>query len=398
MSGTLGGIYNSVTWAITEHSQALANLQEQASTGRRVNRVSDAPADSHRIMELKSQHRQKESYISGINDIYNFLDISSSVLENMSTKATNAREILTSVLSAIHTSNPETRNNAADGIDMILEDMVTMANWSHRDQYIFGGANSTQPPYQVIREDGKIAHVVYQGSNEQRMVEVNEGMELAMNTVGEDIFKMNNRGQTHFYGSTGAAAGTGTSTIEGNVWLDVETIAGGYRLSIDGGQSWTNVAVPPGDTNTAVTSSETGKVLYVDTTGITSAGTNAAKVDGTYDIFSQMIEIRDLLKNTKNLNNTDLQALTESAIKDFESLHETLTNGFTLLGTKLGSLDSIKESLENAKFDAEEGINSLEEADIAQISTDLARRETLYEMSLMVAAKLFKLSILNYIS
>ncbi len=49
MSGSLGNIYNNVSFALGLHTDALARLQEQASTGSRINRVSDGPSAAYRI-------------------------------------------------------------------------------------------------------------------------------------------------------------------------------------------------------------------------------------------------------------------------------------------------------------------------------------------------------------
>ncbi len=396
MSGTLGGVYNSVTWAISEHSKALANLQEQASTGKRINRVSDSPAESHRIIGLKTEFRQKQGYASAVHNVYDFVNTASMTLGHISDKMTKQREQLTSALSAVHEADLETRKNFAEGVDFLLEDMVMLANTLYKGQYIFGGSDSSNQPYRVTREDGQIVGVEYRGSDEERMVEIGEGMEIGLNMVGEDIFSLDSPGQVDFHGNTGAAAGTGTPSIKGNAWLDIEAEAGGYKLSIDGGKSWVSVAVPPGEENTVVTNADTGKVLFVDTRNITQEGSEAVKVRGTYNLFNQLIEIRDLFVNKRNLPEEDRKLLAETAINDFMTLHVNITKGFTLLGTKMNSLDNIKESMEDASFNLEEGIINLEQADIAQISTDLARRETLYEMSLIVASKLFRLSILNY--
>jgi len=50
------------------------------------------------------------------------------------------------------------------------------------------------------------------------------------------------------------------------------------------------------------------------------------------------------------------------------------------------------------QFDTEDEANGLQEADIAQISIDLSRRQILYQMSLSVAGNLMSMSLLDYIS
>ena len=57
MSGTLNNIYNSVSYALYQQAKALAGLQEQVSTGSRINRVSDDPSATYQVLGLNTQDR-----------------------------------------------------------------------------------------------------------------------------------------------------------------------------------------------------------------------------------------------------------------------------------------------------------------------------------------------------
>lgn len=397
MSNSLGAVYLNVTWALSKHTEALSQLQEKGSTGKQVNRPSDDPAISYRLLEMKSQEKRVDTYKEHIEDTYSFLEMSSSILQNLSEQITDARTMLTSVNSAIHSSDGQAKRSAAEGIDLILEQLLAFANTEHRGQFLFGGANSVDLPYVATREDGRIVRVRYEGSMQERKVQVHDGMVTAMNLVGPDLFNMNTRQDPEFFGTTGAAPGTGTSSVTNTKWLQVRQAGANYELSIDDGLTWTTVAVPPGNANTQVTDSVSGEVLYVDTTGITQEGVEPVRVAGTYDVFNLLVEIRDYLLNTENLDDVSLEHLTQEAIIEFENMHEKIAGNFHTVGGKLGILNALEESLEDHKYDVKEEINRLENADIAQLATDIARRETLYEMSLMMAGRLFSLNIFNYV-
>lgn len=199
-------------------------------------------------------------------------------------------------------------------------------------------------------------------------------------------------------GDTGAEAGTGTSSINGYVWLEItEPVAGTYRLSIDGGSSYVDVAVPPGSDNTTVTSDDTGEVLYVNTTGITNTGVELVNGAGTHDIFNSLITIRDILKNERGFSDTKVIELINNSANSLEEISNLLTQSFVTIGSKIGFLDDLKESVRNIKYNNEDEIARLQEADIAQIAIDISRREVLYQMSLAVAGKLMSMSLLDFI-
>jgi flagellin-like hook-associated protein FlgL len=74
-----------------------------------------------------------------------------------------------------------------------------------------------------------------------------------------------------------------------------------------------------------------------------------------------------------------------------------LVEKLTSIGTQIGFIDNLKDSLENIKYNTEDQATLLQEADIAQLAIDISRREVLYQMSLSVAGKLMSMSLLDFI-
>ncbi len=394
MSGILNSIYNNVSFALARHSDALTRLQEQVSTGSRINRPSDDPSAAYHILTLNTEQSSLENYIQKLSDTMSTLEVSSSVLQQMSSVISQARVSVTQIASGVY--DEDGRQRAAEAIDDVLEQLVQLANTKHNGCYLFGGANTSQAPYVVERTDGEITSVSYQGSLDQRNVDVAPGVTSAAYYVGEDLFRSSQRSTPEFSGITGAAAGTGTSNVTGDVWLTVTFDGSNYQISIDDGATF--VTVPSGgDANQQVTDSRTGKVLYVDTTGIDSTGVELVRVPGTYDIFSTLISIRDILRNDRDLSDQQLNQLHSDSMTALEEIGNLVTQKQVSVGAKVGFLSQLNDSLESVKYDAEDEVSRLEEADIAQIAIDLSRHELLYEMSLSVAGKLMSLSLLDFI-
>ena len=55
MAGSIQNTHRNVTYALALHSRDLARLQEQVSTGSRVNRISDDPSVAAQLLSLESQ-------------------------------------------------------------------------------------------------------------------------------------------------------------------------------------------------------------------------------------------------------------------------------------------------------------------------------------------------------
>lgn len=394
MSYSLESIFKATYWSVSRHSEALSLLQQKAATGQDLNRVSDDPSRVNQILGFQTDKREKEVYVKTMEEAVSILELSSSVVQSIMSEMANARASLASTMSG--TTSNQVRRTLATELNNALEQVVSFANSERLGQYLFAGAKSEQAPYQVERDgNGQIVRVIYQGSQQEQNLQVIEGMELSALLVGDRLFRDDTRQTPVFYGSTGAAAGSGTSSVRGDVYLTVAGSAGNYQLSIDGGASW--VTVNGTETNVAVVHSETGEVLYVDATGITQTGTEPIRVPGTYDIFNILIYARDLLNNTQNLDEKTLDSLMGATLASMQEVEQKLTRSFPIIGGRIETLSNLKDGVEEMKVNSEDQVSRLLDADITQLSIDLARHQLLYEMSLTAASKIFSTSLLDFI-
>jgi len=394
MSGSLTSIYNNVSYALNLQSMAMTLLQEQASSGNRVNRASDSPSEAYRILGLNSQERSLSDYQGTVSELIGNLEISSTIIADMSSELASVETLLTQIVGGVY--DEEGQRRIAEKIDSALEQLVSLANTRHASQYLFGGADTSKAPYKIIRDDGQIADVVYQGSDTSRSINVSSGLAIETYQIGDKIFHSNDREIPVFLGHTGAAAGTGTSTVEGDAWLTVDHDGTNYRVSIDDGATFTTVPVG-GDANLAVTDSRTGKVLYVDTTALTATGAELVRVGGTYDVFHTLISLRDILLNERGLTTQEVIDYTSECVAAVDEVYNLLLQAEVAVGSKTGFLETLSDNLEDMEYDTKDETTRLQEADIAQITIDLARLEVLYQMSLSVAGQLLSTSLLDYI-
>ena len=394
MSYSLDAIYKTSSWAIAKNSTALASLQQKAATGLNIVRVSDDPAMANGILGLQSDSRTKAQYLKTLDETISILDLSSSVIQSISGEIARGRESLTATLSG--TTSQQLRSTLAADLNNALEQLVALCNTDRLGQYLFGGANSRTAPYAVERDgSGNISRVTYQGSAEEQKVEVVKGMEMSALLIGDSLFRTDTRQTPQCYGTTGAAVGTGSSSVRGDVFLTVEETAGGYRLSIDGGQSWVDAAGT--ETNVAVINSVSGEVFYVDASHITQAGTEPVRVPGTYDMFNILISSRDLLENKKGLSENQVLEMITGAVVDMKEVEAKIVRAFPVVGGRVQALTNLRDSIDEMKLNTDEEISRLYDADVTQVAIDLARYSVLYEMSLNVAARMFKMSLLDFL-
>jgi flagellar hook-associated protein 3 FlgL len=394
MGGSLNNISDNISYALNLHAKALANLQEQASTGSQINRASDDPSTAYQVLGLNSQQRDLENYMDNISETSSTLEISSSIVQDIISTINETKVQLTQIISGSY--NQDGRTRLAEGVNDTLEELVSLANTRHMGQYLFSGTSTNTAAYLAQRTNGEITSVTYQGSFQNRSIEIASGVESNAFHVGDEIFHSNDREGPVIVGDTGAATGAGTANIQGDAWLTVTHNGSNYELSIDGGA--TKVTVPlAGDVSNIAVTDANGRVLYVDATNIASTGVDLVRVPGTYDVFNSLITIRDLLKNSQGFSEEKLTELRNNAIASLEEVRGLMVEKAVSIGSRIGFLGNLKNTLENVKFDTEDQATLLQEADIVQIAIDISRREVLYRMSLSVAGRLMSMSLLDFI-
>lgn len=394
MSGTLNSVHNNVTYALHLHTDVMNKLQEQASTGSRINRPSDSPSTAYRVMGLNSQERSLQNFISNIDQSVDMMEMGLSVVESTISSVADAKVRLTQIVGGIY--EQEGRNRVADELNDILEHMVSLANTRHMSEYMFGGGKSDTAPYAVERTNGEITAVNYVGSGEDRRIEMAPGVDSSALYVGDNVFRSNDRQTPVFFGDTGAATGSGTSSVRGDVWLTVTHDGSNYKLSIDDGATTATVPSSGDISNIAVTNSD-GEVLYVNATNISSTGVDMVSVGGTYDLFNTLMSARDILRNERGLSEDQLHAIRNNTLAALEEVRSHLVERSVSMGSRIAFMGNLRTSTENVMFSARDEAAMLEEADITQIAIDLSQRELLYQMSLSVAGKLMSMSLLNFI-
>jgi len=214
-------------------------------------------------------------------------------------------------------------------------------------------------------------------------IRLDNGAEVAYTGAETDLKLTNEIGDVVYVNLIGAPAdGTWSIQADGEVALDDGAQVALADFTAD------NFAVTDPD--------DPSRFLYLRTHDIQRTGVDAVTVPGTYDVFGTLIQARDVFLNTENLNDDDqLQAAQRIGDAVIE-----IGNGFrqrmTIVGGRLGAVDTLRSTLDELKFHTDTEVSSLQEADIIELATQLARSETLYQMSLQVAAKTLSLNLLDY--
>ncbi len=207
---------------------------------------------------------------------------------------------------------------------------------------------------------------------------------------------------------TGAETDLAVISPSGNVvYLDVSGIAGAYtgdltikgegQMSVDAGESWTNfVEADFADGNFAVTN-QAGKFLYVDGASVGQTGQEPIRIQGTYDLFSMLINIRDALSNERGMAETEQLAFLRRSNDAIAEVSVGIMEHQTATGSRLEAIDRLTNSLLQLQANMDDEAGNLESADLVTLALELAKTDTLYQLTLQTAAKLLNRTLMDYL-
>jgi flagellar hook-associated protein 3 FlgL len=163
----------------------MARLQEQASSGKRIQRPSDDPVASAQIVKLERELAQFEKFELNIDVTQRRLELQETILTDINTAVDRMRE-LTLKASSTGTLNDSDRKAIATEIRQMSDYAASLMNTKDsQGEYIFAGSKGFTQPYQQTG-DGRYT---YEGDGGQRSIQVSSELYLPSNDPGEYLFE-----------------------------------------------------------------------------------------------------------------------------------------------------------------------------------------------------------------
>lgn len=166
---------NVASSSITRTQQSLLDVQNQLTTGYRVNSPSDDPGDAAVIQQLQKLLEYRTGYQSNLEQSKNQLSQTDSVLSGMSDLLLQAQSVASANVGS--DVSADGRANAAEVIQSIYSQMYGLGNTKYQNQYIFGGTKADQQPFveanggvQFVGSTTVLASTVDAGTNMSFMV------------------------------------------------------------------------------------------------------------------------------------------------------------------------------------------------------------------------------------
>ena len=167
-------IYN-----INEGRIKLDRLNEASSTGRVVNRPSDDPVATKKILDIESQIKTSNQYISNIKTGQTWLDMAGTSLEGMLSSVMSIKGAAGQAAGAI--SDPIKKADILSQLQAYKDQLTDYPNSQVGGQYVFSGYNSTTPPFDKAGN--------FNGTEDIVTIEVNKGVQVPISVSGGAVLR-----------------------------------------------------------------------------------------------------------------------------------------------------------------------------------------------------------------
>ncbi|WP_372835786.1 flagellar hook-associated protein FlgL, partial [Pontibacterium sp.] len=168
-----------------QNSQSrLADLQNQISTGKKLNKPSDDPVAAAQVVKLNRELAQTEKYQDNIDVSQRRLELEETVLESLNDAAIRIRELTTQAGNGT-LSDADRKGIATEIRGLVSYSAGLMNTQDAQGEYLFAGSKGFDRPYQ---QDGE-GNYRYEGDDGQRLIQVAPELFVPSGDSGQYLFE-----------------------------------------------------------------------------------------------------------------------------------------------------------------------------------------------------------------
>lgn len=168
----------------------MEKLQEQMSSGRRINKPSDDPVGISFSMRYRSELETNEQYQRNVDSALSWLSYTDETLGQAGEVMQRAREL--AVQGATGTNPQEALDTIAMEIDQLSEQLLSIANSKFNGKYVFNGQLTDVKPYQASTAGSATPNTGVIN------FEIGVGVKIPVNVSGKAVFGQPNEANNMF--------------------------------------------------------------------------------------------------------------------------------------------------------------------------------------------------------
>ncbi len=377
----------------------ISEIQNQIGTGKRINKPSDGPAETARIIDLNQA-------ISGIdqfqrNSIFadQRLGLEDATLSSVNNLLQRVRELALQANSGSQTG--ETRAIIRAEVEQRLQELLDYANARDGNgNYLFSGSKGRTEPFTQTASG-----VAYNGDQNQLSLKISNNRTIVASESGYDIFVNIKNGNGNFDASSNTTnTGDGIITV-GSVIDNVLFQANDFSITFTSPTTFDVVNNTTATTILAGQSYVSGQAINFNGAEVAISGdpqtgdeflVNASR---RQDVFATLQSFINILQ-TDPANPADQAQLTQAldrTISDVDNALQNVLNTRTFIGTRQNSIETANIENEGAKIELQTTRSQIEDLDYAQAITQLQLQQTTLQAIQGAFAQVRGQSLFNFL-
>ncbi len=329
--------FNTVRDTIQRSRGRMEDLQNQASTLKKLNRPSDSPVDAAKVLEIRTDKVNNDQYFNNAKLSEAMLNNSDHAIEEMVEVVNRAKEIAINQSSGA-SSTDESRLGVAEEVQQLFQRAVAAGNTRIGDRYVFGGYKTDRPP---VSPDG-----TYAGDSGEIMVEIGKDVFLASNLPGIYVFNTN-PDTSPDYDKLKTERGLASDAEEG--------------------------AEQPASAR-----------LHSEEHSLKGTG------DENVNVFRELRNLRI------SLLTGDVESV-RSSLDRFDQMHGTLVASRAKIGSRVAGLQGSIGSMDRHNLTNAQLTTTLEDADMAEVMGNIAKEETVFRSVLSSSKRLVQPTLMDFL-
>lgn len=352
--------FNQVTQNVQKNRSEMAELQNQAATQKRINKPSDDPLASARVLSSRAEERVSNQFIKNINQARAFLEFSDQSLGELSEILTRAKELAISQ-SSDSSGNEETRKVTASEVEQIYNQAVQIGNRKLGERYVFGGYQTQRMPFdqsgQYFGDDGDIK------------VQTNKDSFVAMNMPGGKVFLGSGLG------------GDGIVRPRYETPTSVEELK---QMQLEEEER--------------VRQNQEMEEHRVQTRSLATTALGRGRLSKQDPVTeSAGINIFETLRSLETSLRTNDKEGVQATLDSLDQALSQVILARSEVGSRIMSVNNTYDSLQKAVVDSKISASQLEDADVFQVISDINRSDSTLKATLETSGKLVQTSLLDFL-
>jgi flagellar hook-associated protein 3 FlgL len=383
--------------SLSRRQAELGDVQEQLTTGKRINRASDDPAGAARAERAMASVGRSETSQRAVDASRVLMTQTESNLGDAATLLQRARELM--VAAGNGSYGDAERRSIAGELQSLRDQLFAVANQSDgAGTYLFGGQGATQKPF-VDTPSG----VQYVAATGETVTESGTGLPLT--TDGQATWLTARTGNGVFVTST--TPGVKNATIDNGRVADPAALTGSdYTLRFNVAAGATTYAVLRDGLPTAVVAAPyvSGQAITIDGMTVSVTGTPAAGDEfgitpstPTLGVFAALDQAIAGLKTAGRTASQVAQGNAD-ALRDVDAVLGHLQIARSAAGEALNRIDSETDRLDSQKLAGTTERSNAEDVDMVHAISDFQSRQSGYDAALKSYAMVQRLSLFQYVN